>query len=109
MRAVTPAEKLAIVEALIEAHRWARSDPAVPEHRTWEALKAIAADLRADEPRVASKALETLDYRIDRARQQKARLGYYEIGHLQGIAEELIGRWPVVRKALERYQQELAP
>ena len=55
MRAYTPAEKLAAVERAIEIVRMASSavtgvsvrDPRSEHHDTYNALKAIAADLRA--------------------------------------------------------------
>jgi hypothetical protein len=100
-RVFTVEAKLAGVEAMIEALRWARSQPETPECATLELLKAIARDLRAQLDGASSATMISLEYRINAALRQKARLGYYEIGTLQGIGEEVIDKWPVLRRALE--------
>lgn len=99
-------EKLAAVERLIEEFRWARNDPLNAEHATFITLKAIAADLRAQEPEAKSTALRELERRIEAVNNAKAH-GYIG-GAMIGVGEELIGRWPVVRLALERFEKEAA-
>ena len=98
---MTPEVKLATVERLIEDFRWARSDPMVPEHQTYNALKALAVELRAQSPRASNKALQVLSMPIEHAQRFKACMGYIDMGHHQAISEALIGQWPVVRRALE--------
>ena len=98
--AFTVEEKLAAVEHLIEIMRWARSHPDSAEHQTREMLKAIAVDLRAQLAGAGPTAMLSLETRINLARREKARIGYYEIRTLQGIGEEVIGRWPVISRAL---------
>lgn len=100
MSAFTVEQKLAAVEHWIEMLRPFRSQPGTSEHQTRELLKAIAVDLRTQLAGAGPTAMVSLEHRIDLARRQKARLGYYEIGTLQGIGEEVIGRWPVLQRAL---------
>src|SRR5258708_7672517 len=72
----TTAEKLAVVEHLIEDFRWARKDPAVPEHHTHAVLCAIAVDLRARLPDSAGEDLAALERRLDAVTASKTALGY---------------------------------
>lgn len=99
-------EKLAGVEGLLETLRWARSQPGTPEHQTRELLKAIARDLRAQLPGAPLRTMTSLEYRVRNACRQKARLGYIEISALQGIGEEVVGQWPLLRLALVRMGEQ---
>jgi hypothetical protein len=96
-------QKLQAVERLIEEFRWARDDYSVPENRTYFVLKAIADDLRGRLPGAPGEALRGLEEIINAAKQTKIRNGY-EIGHLRRIAEYVIGCWPTLRQALEKFQ-----
>lgn len=99
-----PAEKkLAVIERLIEAMRWVRDQPEHPEHATYTALKSIAADIRGSMPTTVGQARRQLQQRIDAVRASKTRLGYSN-NLLIALAEELLGRWPAVCQALERYE-----
>jgi hypothetical protein len=100
-RPLTDAETLVEIEALIEAYRWARSDPDAPENKTYLALKATADDLRGRQANRIGEAQAELQKAIDAAAMTKTGLGY-EIGHLRHIAEKTIGFWPSIRRALER-------
>lgn len=102
MTAFTTAEKLAQIEGLIINHRWARADPMVPENRTYEVLKTIAADLRGRLDSAPGEAEHALERRIVAIRMARSRRAPTN-GALVGLAEELIGRWPVVRQALVRF------
>lgn len=105
---VTLDQKIQAVDRLLDDLRWARNDPAVPEHITYKALTAIAVDLRAQTPKEAGKVLRSMTHQVDTARHTKARLGYFEHGQLQTITEATCGRWwPTVRRALELYESEL--
>jgi hypothetical protein len=97
-------EKLAAVERLIVDLRWARNDPALPEHKTLAALKAIALDLRGQHAGAPRRTLDALTFQINSAARSKARVGHVEIGHLQAVAECLTAHWSVVRQALERFE-----
>lgn len=98
-------DQIAAVNRLIEDLRWARSDPKVPEHATYNAMKQIAVDLAARQPGKAGEARASIGSRIADAVRTKTALGY-SIRHMQGIAEEVIGRWPVIEYALERAERE---
>ena len=103
-RPLTDAEKLIEIEALIEDFRYARNDPILQEHRTYLTLKSIAADLRGRGPGVAGAAQVELQRVIDNAIAAKTGLGY-DVNRLRRVAEELIGRWPTIRQALERFDR----
>lgn len=96
----TTEEKLAVVEQLIETLRPFRSQPGTVENEARDLLKVLARDLRAAAAGAGPTAMASLEHRVESAKRQKARIGYYEIGTLQGIGEEVIGRWPVLRRAL---------
>lgn len=103
MTAVPPtsAEKLALIEDMIERFRWARSAPSAPEHGVWLKLKAIASDMRAvlgD----ANPVRLALEHQINAAARHKARIGFITIGQHQAIAEALMAHWSVVDIALRR-------
>ena len=100
---VSLAEQLAEVEALIEVFRWARNSPEEAEERTYRALKLIAKDLRARLPAAAPEAAQALQRRIDALQRSRTAHGY-DVRALRGVAEELVGRWPAVRRALELAQ-----
>ena len=102
---ISTQDKIAAVERLIDDLRWSRNDPAVPEHATYQALKEIARDLRGRLPEAPGKALLALQRRLADAAASKTVLGF-EQRALMGIGEEVIGRWPTVRQALERFGTE---
>jgi hypothetical protein len=99
---LTVEQQIAVVEELIEGFRWARrpgSDDKV--NQTYRVLKQIAADLRGRMADSIPITVRMLQQRIDCAVQSK-----HAPGPMQGVAEELIGRWATVRLALERLAQE---
>lgn len=103
---VTTQQKLAAVERLLDDLRWARGGNA-PEAETYDALLAIAVDLRAETPQEVGRVLQAMADQVDRARRGKARLGFYNIGNAQTITEALCGRWwSTVKKALERFEEQ---
>jgi len=95
-------DKLQAIETLIVDLRWARSDPLVPEFKTYWVLKALADDVRGRQLAVKIDTLVNLQKALDAVYASKTRLGY-DIGKLQNLAERLIGRWPTVRQALEYF------
>lgn len=100
-RKVTTADKLATVEVMIETLR----RPGVIDDRV-TILKAIAADLRGrlgNAPSVAEHELERRLSAVERARER----GADERGAVIGLGEELVGRWPCVKQALERFGAEV--
>lgn len=99
-------EQIAAVERCLEDFRWARSKPHLIEYRTYRALKAVAKDLRAQMPGASNETLLALQRRIADAAGTKGTdaLGFSPPA-LAGIGQEVIGRWPVIRQALERFEK----
>jgi len=101
---MTLEEQLQEIEVLIEDFRWARAEAGAPEEQTYRALKEIAKDICGRLPGAANGALTALQRRIDAAVRGRMLVGY-DAGALRGIGEELIGRWPTVRRALEEAEK----
>ena len=99
------AEQIDAVTRLLDDLRWARNEPGCIEYRTFEALKTIAKDLRARQPQVPGATLLALRRRLADAAASKTAFGF-EHSALMGIGQETIGRWPVIRQALERFGAE---
>lgn len=100
-------KKLATLEWAIECLRPYRSQPNTPEHEHLIALKAMAIELRARRPERGGAVLNAMTYAVEAAQRSKANIGYVEVGHMQHIAEGLLGRWwPVVKLSLERFSGE---
>jgi hypothetical protein len=95
-------DKLQAVEQLIVDLRWSRSDPLVPEFKTYWVMKAIADDIRGQQLAVKIDTLVDLQKTIDSVHRSKTEFGY-DIGKLQTLAERLIGHWSTVRMALENF------
>lgn len=102
---MTPNEKLAAVERCIEDFRWTRDHQDLIEYQTYLAMCELAAEIRKGTQAAAGTARAELGRRIEDATRSKTMLGY-SINALRGIAEELIGRWPTVRAALEQFEKE---
>jgi len=108
MRPYTIEEKLSVVEFLIEQLRDSRHELGAPNRGRYLILKSVAADLRARIPGEPLAACFELDEAIRAADASKTVPLGYEIGKLRRIAEILIGRWPVVRQALEKFEEDLS-
>ena len=105
---VSTAQKLAAVERLLDDLRWSRGSQA-PEAETYDALLAIAGDLRAGTPAEMGRVLRAMTDQINRARKGKSRLSFYDVGHMQTLTEAICGRWwPVIENALRQYERETA-
>lgn len=70
-------------------------------------MKAIAAGLRARLETAPSAAEVALSAKIDAAKRAKPPGFDYPQSRMVTIADELIGRWPVVKQALERFGAEI--
>lgn len=95
------AEKLGVIEHLIERYRWAKNQPRSDEHHTFEVLKAIALDLRAREPGTAEKVIVEMERRINAALAGSTALGLPS-GALIAVGQETIARWATLRQGLEK-------
>ena len=102
-RFYSTAEKLSTVESLIESFRRTSTTPADYD-RFW-ILKSLAADLRGRIGGTPHIAMVELERRITSAMKSKTNLGY-ENGAMVGVGEELMGRWPTVKQALEQFESE---
>lgn len=100
----TDAEMIEALEDLIQTYKYARYRPENPDYAAYHTLRALAADLRARNPGAVSVAQRGLQEAIDACLQSKTAMGY-ENGRLCRVAQELIGRWPTVRQALERFEK----
>lgn len=101
LRFFTIDEQIAAIESVIHDTRKGRC---VQSHRL-ETLKSIAVDLRARRPGEADTALKELQRRLADAAAARTVLGW-DINSLRGIAEQVIGHWPVIRQSLERFESE---
>lgn len=101
MNLFTTQEKLSVVEGLIEAFRRSGGDSDDNRYRL-RVMAAIASDLRGRLEQAPNIALTELERRIAAVVRSKTPLGYGN-GPLVGVGEELIGRWPIVKQALERF------
>ena len=100
----TDAEILKEIEGLIEEYRFARDFPAgSAERRTYIALKAVASDIRGRRLKAGSEAITALQGRMDALKRAGHHRGPRRTDALIGLAEELVGRWPSVRQALESF------
>ncbi len=90
----TTAEKLDEVERLI------RVDPRN------EVLKAVADDLRFRLDGAPSAALVSIERTVVAAARAKTPVGYPH-NHLVNVAEHVLGRWALIKQALERFGAEV--
>ncbi len=97
---ITAQEKIKVVEDMIELLRAYRNEPGTEQNRTWHVLKAVASDLRAQLASAPNAAVRSLEFHVESARKQKARIGFIEMGNHQAVSESLISFWPTVRRAL---------
>lgn len=96
--AFTTQEKLAVVDSLIAANK---------HGQTADALRAIAADLRGRLGHAPSVALLELERRMTAVDRRPRSVNQARVAAQVGVAEELAGRWPVVKQALERFGAEI--
>lgn len=93
-------EKIAAVSDAIEMLRWARADPSVPEHRLYQVLKAVDADLRARACGRPAAVEVMLQRRVAAAARSKTALGFAS-GPMVGLAQDVLAHWPTVKQGLE--------
>lgn len=98
-------DKIEAVEALIEAFR--HTSRTEEDERRIVVFKAIAADLRARLSTAPSVALHEIERRMTAVRRHPVGSGSARVNAQVGVAEELVGRWPVVKQALEQFAANL--
>ncbi len=99
MSDVTLQEQIDFVDGLITIG--GKDNPTVP------ILKTIAAGLRARLETAPSATETALSQKIEAAKRAKFPGCDYPPNQMFTIATELIGRWPVVKQALERFGAEI--
>lgn len=92
-------EQIELVERLIAMEP--KASPSRP------IMKTISAGLRARLETAPSAAEVALSAKIDAAKRAKVPGWDYPPSRMITIADELIGRWPVVKQALERFGAEI--
>lgn len=100
MRTMGPNEALAELEHLIELFRHARSRPDTPQYRSLLALRVASKHLSAAQPLTINGTRDRLDELVERAINDKARLGHVPGARLMQIGQETLGRWPTIRRGL---------
>lgn len=100
----TEQEKLEVIEHFITQWRPARSSTIEGERDTYLILKAIASDLRSRKPTAPSRARDRLGRAITAAKDLKTDTGY-RARDMRLIAETAISEWPVIKAALEQFEQ----
>ena len=72
-----------------------------------EILKSIRADLMARYPEEPGVALRELQRRLADAAASRGSGPSWGDGALRGIGQQVIGHWPTIRQALERFEAEI--
>lgn len=97
---ITLEQKIKFVEGLLIAERrYERSRNPI--------LKAIAADLRARLSGAPSRARVALWKKLETVKRTKVKTQQYDDGQMISLAHEIVGQWPVVDQALERFGAEI--
>jgi hypothetical protein len=99
----TLAQQIEAIEQVIIAHR-RRGEPA-GNAEMFEALTAIAADLRARSKLPNSAALTELEKVLFRMKAGKTSHGWYDEGKMVAVANVVVANWHVIRQALERFSE----
>lgn len=99
----TTQEKLIEMDAMIDALR--KIAISQDDYRRLRIIRSVAADLRGRLECAPSVALAEIERRITFAYRNKTRSGY-DRDALIGLGEELIGRWPLIKQALEKFGAE---
>ncbi len=101
------AKQIAAIEKVIVSLRASGARSSAEDSDVFEAVKAIAADLRARQNLPNSNALTELERVLFRMRTSKTALGYDD-GKMIAVANVVVHNWPTIRQALERFGEESA-
>ena len=103
----TTSEKLGQIERIIQMLR--RMAATENDEYQIDVIKSVAADLRGRLDSAPSIAVLELQRRIGAVYRRRAEDGD-DYDAMKGVGEELIGRWPTVRQALEQFgESTIAP
>ena len=99
----TTAEKLSQIEQIIKMLR--RMSATENDNHQLYVIKSVAADLRGRLDNAPSIALIEIERRIGAVFRRRIE-AEDDHGALVGVGQELVGRWPTVRQALEQFETE---
>lgn len=100
-------EKLDAIHMELVSIKRAGFAPGSAQQRQYNALKAIAADLRAHQIFPRSQPLGELERALESMKATKTALGYSQ-DKMAHVANVVIHRWPFIRQALEKFGEESA-
>ena len=103
MNLFTTSEKLFTLEKMIETLR--RDAQTAGDQKRIKIIGAIASDIRAKMDNTPTVALIQIERRMTSVMRHKTKLGY-DKGTLIGLADEVVGRWSVIKNALEKFGAE---
>lgn len=92
-------EKIYAIETILHTARYHASD------ETYQTLKEVAKDLRAQQPEKRSTAIDDLTRAIKAAKAVSAS-SQKEQNKLMHVGQTTIQHWPGIRQALERFGEE---
>ncbi len=101
LRLFTAEQQIEELEGLIRDVRLGRR-PAV----SVDVVKSVISDIQARHPEEPGDALRGLRRLLADAAASRTNLGW-SAGSMQAIAQYVIGHWPTIRQALERFEAEL--
>lgn len=100
-------DKIDAMAVEIEESRKARRAPGSAEHRHYEILKAISADLRGRQQLPRNNTLGEIERALDQLKQSRTPEGY-DTGQMIRFANLLVNKWPTISQALEHFGEESA-
>lgn len=104
---ITIDEKIEMLEGIIKQYRWARNEePMSAPRQILDALRSIVADLRARKATAPNAAEQQIERRLRGIHNAQER-GDNPDGAKISMANEVMGRWPVIKQALERFGAEI--
>jgi hypothetical protein len=99
----TLAQQIEAIERIIIAQR--REGAPAHDAEMFEALTAIASDLRVRSKLPNSAVLTELERVLFQARAFKNSRGWYDEGKMIAVANVVVANWHTIRQALERFSE----
>lgn len=103
---ITIQDKLGVVERMIvnlRGDRGARIQPTDPDYFTYQALKAIADDLRVRFDKEPGPVQTQIEYRVNAV--LKAPTVAHKEPRLLALAHEVVSKWSTIKIALEQLRE----